>query len=51
MVLEMHGHTIATAHDGIEAVHRAREMRPDVVVLDIGLPGASGYEVARTIRA
>ena len=30
---------------------RARDLRPDVVVLDIGLPGASGYEVARAIRA
>jgi signal transduction histidine kinase len=51
MVLELHGHSVATAHDGIEALHRAREMRPDVVVLDIGLPGANGYDVARAIRA
>jgi CheY-like chemotaxis protein len=51
MVLELHGHSVVTAHDGIEALHRAREMRPDVVVLDIGLPGANGYEVARAIRA
>ena len=51
MVLELHGHSVAMAHDGIEALHRARDLRPDVVVLDIGLPGASGYEVARAIRA
>jgi CheY-like chemotaxis protein len=51
MVLEMHGHVVAVVHDGIEAIHRARAMRPDVIVLDIGLPGANGYEVARAIRA
>ncbi|APV51938.1 hypothetical protein BWI17_21055 [Betaproteobacteria bacterium GR16-43] len=51
MVLELSGHVVKTAHDGIEAIHRAREMRPEVIVLDIGLPGASGYDVARAIRA
>jgi signal transduction histidine kinase len=51
MVLELNGHKVDTAHDGLEAIQRAREFRPDVVVLDIGLPGASGYDVARAIRA
>ncbi len=51
MMLQLHGHSVDVAHDGIDALHRAREMRPDVIVLDIGLPGASGYDVARAIRA
>jgi DNA-binding NarL/FixJ family response regulator len=38
------------AADGLEAVRRAREVRPDLIVLDIGLPGLSGIEAARQIR-
>jgi CheY-like chemotaxis protein len=39
------------AHDGIEALRRLPEFRPDVVLLDIGLPGMDGYEVARRMGA
>jgi DNA-binding NarL/FixJ family response regulator len=38
------------AADGLEAVRRAREVRPDLILLDIGLPGLSGIEAAREIR-
>lgn len=50
-ILRMVGHEVETAHDGIAAVAMARSMKPDVVLLDIGLPGIDGYEVARRIRA
>ncbi|HJQ83078.1 MAG TPA: ATP-binding protein [Candidatus Binatia bacterium] len=50
MLLELAGHTVATAHDGLAALDRVRASRPDVVLLDIGLPGIDGYEVARRVR-
>ncbi|KQP35850.1 CheR family methyltransferase [Pseudorhodoferax sp. Leaf274] len=49
-VLALDGHLVATAYDGHEAVHKAATVRPDVVVLDIGLPGMDGYQVARVLR-
>ena len=44
------GHTVQMAHDGPSAMEKALAWQPDVVLLDIGLPGISGYEVARQIR-
>ena len=44
------GHRVEVAYDGPEALRLAREFRPDVVLLDIGLPGMSGYEVAERLR-
>ena len=43
-------HIVGEAADGLEAVRRARETHPDLVVLDMGLPGLMGSEVARRIR-
>jgi DNA-binding NarL/FixJ family response regulator len=43
-------HIIEEAADGLEAVQKAQEMQPDLVVLDIGLPTLNGIEVARHIR-
>jgi PAS domain S-box-containing protein len=51
MLLRLMGHDLATAHDGIEGMERARTFRPDVILLDIGLPELNGYEAARRIRA
>jgi CheY-like chemotaxis protein len=50
MLLEMSGHQAHTAHDGVEAVRCAERLRPDAILLDIGLPGQNGYEACRHIR-
>jgi DNA-binding response OmpR family regulator len=49
-LLTMSGHETRTEHDGTTAVEAALAWRPDVALLDIGLPGISGFEVARRIR-
>jgi PAS domain S-box-containing protein len=49
-LLEVLGHTTTAAHDGVQALQVARGFVPDLVILDIGLPGMSGYDVAREIR-
>jgi len=50
MLLEASGHGFRTAHDGPTALATALDYRPDVVLLDIGLPGMDGYEVAKKMR-
>jgi CheY-like chemotaxis protein len=50
MLLRLGGHDVRTAYDGMAAIQVASEFRPEVVLLDIGLPGISGYEVARRLR-
>lgn len=50
-VVEMSGHRAVMAFDGETALSLARSERPDVALLDLGLPGLSGYELARAIRA
>jgi PAS domain S-box-containing protein len=50
MLLRMMGHDLAIAHDGIQGMECARAFRPDVILLDIGLPQLNGYETARRIR-
>ena len=49
-LLEMSGHAIRVANDGYQAIEAAQAFRPQVVFLDIGLPGMNGYEVARRLR-
>ncbi len=49
-LLGLHGHEAQTAHDGIEAVEAAARYRPEVVLLDIGLPRIDGHEVCRRLR-
>ena len=50
MLLKLTGHEMHTAYDGLEALEAAERLKPDVVLLDIGLPKLSGYDVAREIR-
>lgn len=45
-----YGHVVLEAEDGISAIRIALEQRPDVALIDLGLPGIDGYEVARRIR-
>jgi signal transduction histidine kinase/DNA-binding response OmpR family regulator len=51
MLLQMEGFDVRTAHDGMAALEIAQEFQPDVVLLDIGLPGMNGFEVANRLRA
>jgi CheY-like chemotaxis protein len=49
-LLSEQGHQVDVAGDGQAAIQRVRAQRPDVVLMDIGLPGLDGYEVARRLR-
>jgi PAS domain S-box-containing protein len=51
MLLQAAGHDTRLAHTGPAGVATARDFRPDVVLLDLGLPGLTGYEVAGRLRA
>jgi PAS domain S-box-containing protein len=49
-LLRLWNHDVQVVHDGLEALEAAREQRPEVVLLDIGLPGLDGYQVAQRLR-
>jgi PAS domain S-box-containing protein len=50
LLLQVKGNEVQTAPDGSAALESARDFRPDIILLDIGLPGMDGYEVARRLR-
>ncbi len=50
MLIRLMGHEVRLANDGIVALEAAAEFRPDLILLDIGMPGIDGYEVARRLR-
>jgi PAS domain S-box-containing protein len=49
-MLELLGHEVRTAHDGVEAVDAAEAFRPEVVLMDVGMPRMNGYDATRQIR-
>jgi len=50
LLLQKKGHDVETADCGLKAIEKARSFRPQVVLLDIGLPDISGYEVVKRLR-
>ncbi len=50
LYLRAHGYSVSTADNGIDALAMARADIPSLVILDLDLPGISGYEVARRLR-
>jgi len=48
--LELRGFEVITAADGLEAVDKGKRIRPDVMLLDVMLPGCNGYEVSRILK-
>ena len=51
LLIQEGGHEVATAYDGLSALESAERLRPQVLLLDVGMPHLDGYEVARRIRA
>ena len=49
-LLTFGGHKTSTANDGLSAIEAAEKFQPDVILMDIGLPGLNGYEAARRVR-
>ena len=49
--LALWGHTVEIAYDGVEGLRRAAALSPEVILCDVGLPGMSGYDVAKALRA
>ena len=50
MLLRMHGHDVCAVNDGPAVLTEADKFKPEVIFLDIGMPGMDGYEVARRLR-
>jgi CheY-like chemotaxis protein len=50
MLLSMNGYDVSVAEDGRTALGKNAELRPDIILLDVGLPDMSGHEVAKRIR-
>jgi CheY-like chemotaxis protein len=51
VLIELTGHDVRLVHDGRAAISAAADFGPDLVLLDIGLPGLDGYHVIRELRA
>jgi CheY-like chemotaxis protein len=51
LLLQVWGHDVEVAENGLRAIEKGLAQRPDVAIVDIGLPEVDGYQVARTLRA
>ncbi len=51
MFLEMNGYHVTVANDGIQGLARARELKPDLILLDLGMPKMDGYQMMQELRA
>ena len=51
LLLQLEGHQVIVAHDGVAALRLADLHEPDILLLDIGMPGLDGYAVASQVRA
>jgi CheY-like chemotaxis protein len=51
LFLELQGHTVSVTDSGTEAIAIAQQARPEIALLDVGMPGMDGYELARRLRA
>jgi len=50
-LIRLSGHEIEKAHDGETALEKAKSFKPEIILLDVGLPDMHGYEVAERLRA
>jgi two-component system cell cycle response regulator DivK len=50
-ILKYYGYRVIEAHNGIEGVSLAREAHPDLILMDVGLPGLDGWEATRRLKA
>jgi CheY-like chemotaxis protein len=50
-VLELHGDSVSVAAEGFQGLAMALDLKPDLVLCDIGIPGIDGFEVARRLRS
>lgn len=50
-LLELEGHLVTVAYDGFEAIEKASSQRPDIVLMDLGMPGMTGYDAIGQVRA
>jgi signal transduction histidine kinase/DNA-binding response OmpR family regulator len=51
LMLEMLGHEVSSAHDGLEALEAAKRSKPELIFMDLGMPRMNGYDAARLIRS
>ena len=50
MLLKVKGHEVHIARDGLEAIEKAAELRPEIILMDVGMPRLNGYDATRRIR-